>query len=157
MEVVAKLPTADQRDSELKQVLKAISAFRRGEAGVTLPSEWDGLYGKIAAEFNELTSQTARSSHRLQSLDPASRSAGKANRRMPDDKLTGFWQQDVAAVNGLLDHCEVLSAHTRTLLSALTELKKGNRTAQLPQDWTGVFGKVADAFNDVLAENVRMT
>ena len=30
MEVVAKLPTAEQRDNELKTVLKAISAFRRG-------------------------------------------------------------------------------------------------------------------------------
>ena len=36
-------------------MLKALSAFRRGEQGVTLPTEWDGLYGKIAAEFNELS------------------------------------------------------------------------------------------------------
>jgi hypothetical protein len=52
MEVVTKLPTADQRESELKQVLKALGAFRRGEMGVTLPTEWDGLYGKISNEFN---------------------------------------------------------------------------------------------------------
>ena len=38
MEVVAKLPTAGQRDGDLKLVLKALSAFRRGEQGVTLPS-----------------------------------------------------------------------------------------------------------------------
>ncbi|HUR90661.1 MAG TPA: HAMP domain-containing protein, partial [Ramlibacter sp.] len=157
MEVVAKLPTADQRDSEMKQLLKALSAFRRGEAGVTLPTEWDGVYGKIATEFNELTSQAARTSQRLRSLDPASRSTAKANRRMPDDKLTGFWQQDVAAVNGILDHCEVVSAQTRTLLTALTDLKKGNHEAQLPQDWQGVYGKVADAFNDVVYANLHMT
>ena len=60
MEVVAKLPTQEQRDSELKQVLKALGSFRRGETGVTLPTEWDGIYGKIATEFNELTAQTAR-------------------------------------------------------------------------------------------------
>src|SRR3569623_3203773 len=154
MEVVAKLPTADQRDSELKQVLKAISAFRRGEAGVTLPTEWDGIYGKIAAEFNELTTQAARTTQRLQSLDPASRSTAKANRRVSDDKLAGFWQQDVAAVNGILDHCEVLSSNTRTLLTGLTDLKKGDPDAQLPQDWTGMFGKVAAAFNEVVAENL---
>jgi HAMP domain-containing protein/signal transduction histidine kinase/DNA-binding response OmpR family regulator len=157
MEVVAKLPTADQRDSELKQVLKALGAFRRGETGVTLPTEWDGLYGKIAAEFNELTAQAARASSRLHALDPASRSTAKASRRLADDKLTGFWQQDVAAVNTILDHGEMLSANTRALLAALTDLKKGNPRAELPQDWTGVFGKVADAFNDVVAENMRMT
>src|SRR5207237_3775690 len=99
MEVVAKLPTQEQRDSELKQVLKALGSFRRGETGVTLPTEWDGIYGKIATEFNELTSQTARTSNRLHSLDPASRSAAKPNRRMADDKLPGFWQPGVASVN----------------------------------------------------------
>src|SRR3954466_12189326 len=99
MEVVAKLPTVDQRDSELRQVLKAISAFRRGESAVTLPTEWEGIYGKIATEFNELTAQAARTSQRLRSLDPASRSTSKANRRVSDEKLAGFWQQDVAAVN----------------------------------------------------------
>ena len=70
MEVVAKLPAVEQRDSELKQMLKALGAFRRGEGGVTLPTEWDGLYGKIAAEFNELTAQAARNSHKLEALEP---------------------------------------------------------------------------------------
>src|SRR5512133_2422894 len=156
MEVVAKLPSADQRDSELKMVLKALGAFRRGESGVTLPTEWDGVYGKIAAEFNDLTAQTARTSHKLKALEGGSRSAAR-HRRLPDDKLTGFWQTDVAVVNSVLDEVDVLSDHTRTFLAALTDLKKGSTSAQLPQDWTGVFGKVADAFNDVVAENVRMS
>jgi len=156
MEVVAKLPSADQRDSELRLVLKALSAFRRGEPGVTLPTEWDGVYGKIAAEFNELTAQTARTSQKLKTVEAGARSATK-QRRLPDDKLTGFWQADVAVVNSVLDEVDALSEHTRTFLSALTDLKKGNASAQLPQDWTGVFGKVADAFNDVVAENLRMS
>src|SRR5215216_2339068 len=156
MEVVAKLPSADQRDSELKVVLKALGAFRRGESGVTLPTEWDGVYGKIAAEFNELTAQTARTSQKLKTIEPGARTGAK-QRRLPDEKLTGFWQNDVAAVNSLLDEVDALSDHTRTFLSALTDLKKGNAKAKLPQDWTGVFGKVADAFNDVVAENLRMS
>ena len=155
MEVVAKLPSADQRDNELKQVLKALGAFRRGESGVTLPTEWDGVYGKIAAEFNELTAQTARTSHKLKAAESARGTA--KSRRVSDEKLTGFWQNDVAVVNSVLDEVDSLSEHTRTFLAALTDLKKGNASAQLPQDWTGVFGKVADAFNDVVAENLRMS
>src|SRR3954471_18475149 len=99
MEVLAKLPAAEHRDGDLKLVLKALGAFRRGDTGVTLPTEWDGLYGKIAAEFNELTAQAARTSQRLRALDPASRGAARTNRRVPDDKLSGFWQGDVASVN----------------------------------------------------------
>ncbi|MDF2467434.1 MAG: putative histidine kinase, atypical hybrid, partial [Ramlibacter sp.] len=137
-------------------VLKALGAFRRGEPGVTLPTEWDGVYGKIAAEFNDLTAQTARTSQKLKAVEAGTRAATK-HRRLPDDKLTGFWQADVAVVNSVLDEVDALSDHTRTFLAALTDLKKGNAAAQLPQDWTGVFGKVADAFNDVVAENLRMS
>ncbi|TFZ01005.1 HAMP domain-containing protein [Ramlibacter henchirensis] len=56
----------------------------------------------------------------------------------------------------LVDELELNGDNTRALLKALTDLRKGNAKAQLPPDWSGVFGKVADAFNDVVAENVRM-
>src|SRR6266850_7748842 len=47
-------------------------------------------------------------------------------------------------------------AELNALLSALTALKKGRRGARLPVDWTGVAGKVADAFNEVVELNERM-
>ncbi len=157
MEVLAKAPAAEHRDGDLRLVLKALSAFRRGEQGVSLPTEWDGLYGKIATEFNELSSQTSRSSHKLKTVAAGPHSGPRAGRRVTDDKLTGFWQENVASVNTLLDEVELSADRTRVLLSSLTELKKGNVEAELPHDWTGLFGKVADAFNDVVAENVRMS
>src|SRR3954464_11273521 len=42
------------------------------------------------------------------------------------------------------------------LLTALTALKKGDFSVRLPLDWTGVAGKVADTFNDVIELNERM-
>src|SRR5437588_10834358 len=42
------------------------------------------------------------------------------------------------------------------LLTALTALKKGQPGVRLPVEWTGVAGKVADAFNDVVELNERM-
>ncbi|HSV47501.1 MAG TPA: hypothetical protein VLJ58_17055, partial [Ramlibacter sp.] len=147
MEVVAKLPSVDQQASELRLVLKALGAFRRGESGVTLPTEWDGLYGKIATEFNELTAQTARTTNRLKAVETVSRSGSRASRHLSDEKLTGFWQDNVAAVNVLVDEADQCVDNARAFLGALTDLKKGQATAQLPQDWPGVFGKVADAFN----------
>src|SRR5688500_16484197 len=43
-----------------------------------------------------------------------------------------------------------------TLLNALIALKKGKSGVRLPAEWTGVIGKVADAFNDVIDMNERM-
>src|SRR5271170_3623406 len=45
---------------------------------------------------------------------------------------------------------------TTALLAALTALKKGDFSVRLPLDWTGVPGKVADTFNDVVELNERM-
>src|ERR1700693_2872637 len=42
------------------------------------------------------------------------------------------------------------------LLGALTALKRGDSTVRLPHEWTGLPGKVAEAFNDVVELNERM-
>ena len=41
------------------------------------------------------------------------------------------------------------------LLEALLAVKKGNASTRLPLDWPGVWGKVADTFNDVVELNSR--
>ena len=42
------------------------------------------------------------------------------------------------------------------LLSALSALKRGDFSVRLPVEWTGLPGKIADAFNDVIELNERM-
>src|SRR6185312_2073696 len=42
------------------------------------------------------------------------------------------------------------------LLHALTALRKGQANVRLPLEWTGVAGKVADAFNEVVEMNEMM-
>src|SRR5205085_2204887 len=42
------------------------------------------------------------------------------------------------------------------LLTALIALKKGDFSVRLPVEWTGVAGKVADTFNEVVELNQRM-
>src|SRR5256884_6445575 len=46
---------------------------------------------------------------------------------------------------------------TAQLLSALMAFKRGDFSARLPEDWTGVPGKIADTFNAVIETNHRMT
>jgi len=46
---------------------------------------------------------------------------------------------------------------TSQLLSALMAFKRGDFSARLPEDWTGVSGKIADTFNAVIETNQRMT
>jgi len=46
---------------------------------------------------------------------------------------------------------------SRQLLTALVAFKRGDFSARLPDDWTGVAGKIADTFNDVIRSNEQMT
>ncbi|HXA09869.1 MAG TPA: HAMP domain-containing protein, partial [Chthoniobacterales bacterium] len=57
--------------------------------------------------------------------------------------------------NGLTSKSDEVNAIE--LLAALMAFKRGDFTARLPNDWTGVAGKIADTFNDVIATNQRMT
>src|ERR671918_473989 len=43
------------------------------------------------------------------------------------------------------------------LLAALMAFKRGDFSARLPEDWTGVPGKIADTFNALIETNERMT
>ena len=45
----------------------------------------------------------------------------------------------------------------RAVLGALSAFNRGDFSARLPEDWTGLAGKIADTFNEVIAKNDRMT
>src|SRR5213076_2803433 len=45
----------------------------------------------------------------------------------------------------------------KQFLNALIAFKHGNFSVRLPADWTGLAGKVADTFNEVIAINERMS
>ena len=41
----------------------------------------------------------------------------------------------------------------RELLRALQQVRDGDFSVQLPGDWTGIDGKIADTFNEIVAAN----
>src|SRR5438128_753141 len=45
---------------------------------------------------------------------------------------------------------------TKLLLSTLVAVKNGDFSVRLPVEWTGINGKIADAFNDIIEGNAKM-
>src|SRR5207249_2969478 len=45
----------------------------------------------------------------------------------------------------------------KQLLSALVAVQRGDFSVRLPDDWTGIAGKIADTFNELTRTNLRMT
>jgi HAMP domain-containing protein len=48
-------------------------------------------------------------------------------------------------------------AELRELLAILGAVRGGDFSVRLPRDWDGLWGKVADTFNDIVASNERMS
>src|SRR5260221_1586894 len=51
---------------------------------------------------------------------------------------------------------DLTSQEARALLGALTALKQGDSSVRLPVEWTGMQGKIAETFNQVVEMNERM-
>ncbi len=48
------------------------------------------------------------------------------------------------------------NAEVRELLHALQQMRGGNFSVRLAGDWTELWGKVADTFNDIVSANEQM-
>ena len=77
---------------------------------------------------------------------------GKRHEPRPET-LTG--QPPITTLLGVRSEGKVLDKSE--LLAALVAFKKGDFSARLPVDLDGIDGKIADAFNDVIELNQRMS
>ncbi|HLQ45164.1 MAG TPA: HAMP domain-containing protein, partial [Planctomycetaceae bacterium] len=55
-----------------------------------------------------------------------------------------------------VDFADVDFLAMRQVLHGLNAVRKGNFSVRLPGDWTGLEGKIADVFNEIVAANERM-
>ena len=53
-------------------------------------------------------------------------------------------------------HTEPTAADLSAILASLQQMQQGDFSARLPGSWTGLPGKIADTFNDIVAANEQM-
>ena len=149
---------ADDRiaDSELALLIKAVAALRCGETTERLPTDWEGDRGRLAAELNLLADQCQRQTEAIEQAANGSALRASTSARIDTDRLSGFWLQQARRMNGLIEATGTAHECNRAIHAALTALRKGEGTT-LPADWTGLHGKLADVFNDVVEQNTRMS
>ena len=71
----------------------------------------------------------------------------------PASPANGSARASRANGSGLNGHeLDLTQLHT-----ALVSFRRGDFSARLPEDWTGLAGKVADTFNEVIAMNQRLS
>src|SRR5579862_4836528 len=51
---------------------------------------------------------------------------------------------------------ELAAANMSVILASLQTMRDGDFSVRLPGDWTGLSGKIADTFNEIVAANQQM-
>src|SRR5688572_17976879 len=97
--------TANHKQSEVRarQLHAAMVAFRDGDFGVRLPTDWDGTDGRIAEAFNQALAHEDRITGEITRLSAAVGKEGRLRQRMSVPGAIGGWAEKVELLNSLLD------------------------------------------------------
>src|SRR5213082_2339312 len=87
---------------ELKQLLNALIAFKRGNFSVRLPADWTGLTGKVADTFNEVIAINERMSGELERIGRVVGKEGRISQRVSLGAVSEGWADSIDCINTLI-------------------------------------------------------
>jgi HAMP domain-containing protein/CheY-like chemotaxis protein len=112
-------PPAEGFDPRL--LLRALTAFRRGDFSVRLPEEWTGLGGKIADSFNETVELNQRMARELDRLSRVVGKQGKIAERGSLGDAPGAWGSAIGCVNILIGDLGYPLSETSRVIGAVAK------------------------------------
>src|SRR5258706_195262 len=108
-------------DSEMMHMLAALTALKRCDGSVRLPSEWTGIAGKVADAFNDVVDLNERMSGELARLSRTVGKEGKLKQRASMGKVRGFWADSIDSVNVLIDDLVHPTSETARVIGAVAQ------------------------------------
>ncbi|HZS04460.1 MAG TPA: HAMP domain-containing protein, partial [Blastocatellia bacterium] len=97
-QLTAPTPALDTR-----QLLKTLTALKKGDFSVRLPDEWTGVAGKIADTLNEVIEMNDRLARELERVSRVVGKEGRITQRAALPTADGSWASLVESVNTLID------------------------------------------------------
>jgi HAMP domain-containing protein/signal transduction histidine kinase/CheY-like chemotaxis protein len=154
MSAIAVLKEESQSHTEMTMLLRALVALTKGESGVRLPVEWEGVAGKVADAFNYLVEMNERMAYELDRLSHTVGKEGKLNQRLFLGDVSGFWRGSVESVNDLIDDLVHPTSETARVIGAVAQ---GNLSQTMALDiddrpLQGEFLRTAKTINTMVAQ-----
>ncbi len=126
--------TALNGDHFKSQMLTTLTALKSGDFSVRLPTDLEGLEGKVADTFNEIVERMERFGDSLFRLRKEVGLKGKINERLPMGDSVEGWAERVEAINSLVDD---LSQPTVEMGRVIGAVAKGDLTQSVPLEIGG--------------------
>ncbi|MDQ6808413.1 MAG: HAMP domain-containing protein, partial [Verrucomicrobiota bacterium] len=87
---------------DLKELLTALTAFKRGDFSARLPDSWVGVAGKVADTFNEVIAMNQRLARELDRIGRVVGKEGRTTQRASIGDVSDCWAEAIGSVNGLI-------------------------------------------------------
>ena len=95
-------PPLNDNQVNNKQLLAALSAFKRGDFSARLPDDWTGVAGKIADTFNDVIATNQRMARELERIGRVVGKEGRITQRASLGDVSDSWADAIGSVNGLI-------------------------------------------------------
>ena len=99
----ARLWTEGSPETQTRQILAAMEAFRDGNFSVRLPTHWSGTNAQVATAFNQTIAQKQRMSQEVARLTESVGKQGRLRERISLPGGVGGWAAEADAANTLID------------------------------------------------------
>ncbi len=126
--------TNGKASGELHEFLHALQAVRGGDFSVRMPTDRDGVAGKIAETFNEIVATNQRMAKELDRAGEIVGREGKTRHRVKFGMTHGAWADMEVSVNTLIDD---LLWPTKEVTTAVAAVAQGDLLKTVPLDVEG--------------------
>ncbi len=119
---------------DLDTLIGALTALRRGDFTVRLPSTWIGLSGKVGDTFNEVMDQLEGMTNELDRISHVVGKEGQIKQRASAGGLSGCWAGTIDSVNALISD---LVHPTSEIARVIGAVAKGDLSKSMALDIDG--------------------
>src|SRR4051812_48233173 len=104
---------------DTRQLLRVLSAMRKGEFSTRMPDDYTGVAGKVADTLNEIIDLNQRMARELERVGTAVGKEGKISQRASLGNAPGGWASCVESVNTMIGDLVQPTAETTRVIGAV--------------------------------------
>ncbi len=119
---------------DLRTLISALTALRKGDFTTRLPATWTGLSGKVGDIFNEVMDQLEGMTNELDRISRVVGKEGKIKQRAAVSGLSGSWFGSIDSVNALISD---LAHPTSEMARVIGAVAKGDLSQSMALDLDG--------------------
>src|SRR5207249_754 len=126
--------TKNRDEADLKLLLNALMAVKKGNFAVRMPDDWIGVAGKIADTFNEVVEMNQKMAAELERVGRVVGKEGKITQRVRFKDNGGSWAGMLESINGLIDD---LVRPTSEMTRVIGAVAKGDLSQTMMVEFDG--------------------